>query len=148
MNEFILLQETHSCVKDEIRWRDQFNGELFFSHGKTNSCWVTISFYGSKTIEQANKISDKSGRILLGEVTLNDKLFLLINIYTANTELKQIETLSDLESNLDKVKDIQNKNMFWRWLYCSIWYWSRKRRRKSMFEEEIISKIDSNQIKN
>ena len=44
-------------------------------------------------------------------MTLNDKLFLLINIYTANTELEQIETLSDLESNLDKVKDIQNKNI-------------------------------------
>ena len=44
-------------------------------------------------------------------MTLNDKLFLLINIYTANTELEQIETLSDLEINLDKVKDIQNKNI-------------------------------------
>ena len=44
-------------------------------------------------------------------MTLNDKLFLLINIYTANTELEQIETLSDLESNLDKLKDIQNKNI-------------------------------------
>ena len=44
-------------------------------------------------------------------MTLNDKLFLLINIYTANTELEQIETLSDLESNLDKAKDIQNKNI-------------------------------------
>ena len=30
-----------------------------FLHGKTNSCKVAIEFYGSKTIEQTNKISDK-----------------------------------------------------------------------------------------
>ena len=55
---FIFLQEMHSCINDEIKWRDKFNGELFFSHGKTNSCRVTIGFYGSKTIEQINKVSD------------------------------------------------------------------------------------------
>ena len=51
-NGFIFLQETHSCTNDEIMWRDEFNGELFFSHGKTNSCEVGIGFYGSKTFEQ------------------------------------------------------------------------------------------------
>ena len=34
----------------------------------------------------------------------------LINIYNTNTELEQRETLSDLVSILDKVKDVQNKN--------------------------------------
>ena len=58
-NGFIFVQETRSCINDEIKWRDEFNGELFFSHGKTNSCGVDIGFYGSKTIEQINKISDK-----------------------------------------------------------------------------------------
>ena len=58
-NGFIFLQETHSCVNDEIRWRDEFNGELFFSYGKTNSCGIAIGFYGSKTIEPTNKISVK-----------------------------------------------------------------------------------------
>ena len=58
-NGFVFLQKTQSCINDEIKWRDEFNGELFFSHGKTNSCGVDIGFYGSKTIEQINKISDK-----------------------------------------------------------------------------------------
>ena len=34
----------------------------------------------------------------------------LINIYNTNTKLEQRETLSDLVSILDKVKDVQNKN--------------------------------------
>ena len=71
-NGFIFVQETHSCINDEIKWRDEFNGELFFSHGKTNSCGVAIGFYGSKTIEQINKISDKSERMLLVEARIDD----------------------------------------------------------------------------
>ena len=51
-NGFIFLQETHSCINDEIRWRDEFNGELFFFHGKKKTCGVAIDFYGPKTIEQ------------------------------------------------------------------------------------------------
>ena len=110
-NEFIFLQETHSCINDEIKWREEFKGELVFSHGKTNSRGVAIGFYGSKTIEQINKISDKSGRILLVEATVDDTVFVLINIYNANTESEQLETLLDLVSIIDKVKDIQSKNI-------------------------------------
>ena len=110
-NGFIFLQETHSCINDEIKWRDKFNGELFFSHGKTNSCGVAIILYGSQTIEQMNKISDKSGRILLAEATIDDTVFLLINIYNTNTESEQLESLSDLVSIINKVKDIQSKNI-------------------------------------
>ena len=51
-----------------------------------NSCRVAIC--GSKTIEQTKKISDKSGRILLVEVKIDDTVFVLINIYNANTELE------------------------------------------------------------
>ena len=108
---FIFLQETHSCINDEIKWRGEFNGELFFSHGKTNLCGVAIGFYGSKKIEQINQISDKSGRILLVEATINDTVFVLINIYNANTESEQLEILSDLVSIINKVKDIQRKNI-------------------------------------
>lgn len=37
-NGYIFLQETHSCMNNEIKWGDEFNGKLFFSHGKANSC--------------------------------------------------------------------------------------------------------------
>ena len=103
-NQFIFLQETHSCINYEIKWRDKFNGEFFFSYGKTNSCEVATGFCGSQTIKQANKISDKSGRTLLVKATNDEKVFVLINIYNVNTELEQIETLSDLVSILGKVK--------------------------------------------
>ena len=40
---FIFLQETHSNKDSEKTWSDEFKGQFFFSHGKTNSCSVAIA---------------------------------------------------------------------------------------------------------
>ena len=46
------------------------------TNGKTNSCEVAIGFYVSKTVEQTNKISDKSGGNFLVEA-IDDPVFAL-----------------------------------------------------------------------
>ena len=84
-NGFIFLQETHSSVKDEKLWIDEFEGQLFFSHGKTNSCGVAIGFVGKKALNILNIKRDNLGRILVIEVKIDDSVFVLINIYNANT---------------------------------------------------------------
>ena len=40
---------------------------------------------------------------------IDERLFVLINIYNANNELDQIQTVTDLSKILDCVDDIQNK---------------------------------------
>ena len=95
-NGFIFLQEMHSCINDEIMWTDEFNGELFFSHGKTNSCGVAIGFYGSKTIEQINKISDKSGRILLVEATVDDTVLFILVLEIAFIFIKENKNIKGI----------------------------------------------------
>ena len=49
----LFLQETHSSDAHDtiINWHDDFKGELFFSHGTTNSCRVMIRYLGSKKIK-------------------------------------------------------------------------------------------------
>ena len=44
----------HSSVDDEKRCCDELNGNLYFSHGKTNSCSVSIGYVGSKSFVIAN----------------------------------------------------------------------------------------------
>ena len=85
-NGLIFLQETHSPVKDEKVWSDEFEGQLFFSHGKTNSCGVAIGFVGTKALNILNIKRDYLRRILVIEVKIDDSVFVLINIYNANTE--------------------------------------------------------------
>ena len=105
-NGVIFLQETHSSVKDEKLWNDEFEGQLFFSHGKTNSCGVAIGFVGTKALNILNITRDNLGRILVTEVKIDDSVFVLINIYNANTESEQLHTLNDLVNILETIEDI------------------------------------------
>ena len=76
---------------------------FFFSHGKTN---------GIKKLGVINKKCDNSGRILLLEVNIDDSIFVLINIYNANNEPDQLNSLNDLGEITDCIGDFQNKNTF------------------------------------
>ena len=58
---FLFLQETYLTLKDEVYWTQEFKGQLFFSHGKSNSCGVAICYFGSKNLKIRNKIADKDG---------------------------------------------------------------------------------------
>ena len=62
-------------------------------------------------MEVINKKCDNYGQILLLEINIDDRLFVLINIYNANNELDQVKTLTDLSQILDCVDDIQNKDI-------------------------------------
>ena len=98
-------------IRDEKKWADEFRGKLFFSHGKTNSCGALIGYYGTKKIEVINEKCDNSGRILLLEINIYDRLFELKKIYNANNELDQVKALTNLGEILNCVGDIQNKNI-------------------------------------
>ena len=50
-NGLIFLKDTHSWMSNEKKWEDKFNGKLFFSHIKTNSCGVLICYCGTKKFE-------------------------------------------------------------------------------------------------
>ena len=53
----LFLQKTQYSVETEKQCNDEFKGQLYFSHDKTNSCGVLTGFYGNinvvskKTVE-------------------------------------------------------------------------------------------------
>ena len=49
------LQETHSSSKVEQKWKEDFKGHVFFSHGKANSCGVLTAYFGKKLLMLKNK---------------------------------------------------------------------------------------------
>ena len=101
----------HFSVEDEKMWNDEFGGQLFFSLGKTNSCGVAIGFVGTTTLNILKIRRDNLGRILVIEVKIDDSVFLLINIYNANTKSEQLQTLNDLINILETFKDIRDKSV-------------------------------------
>ena len=92
----LFLQETRSNSTVEQKWKEDFHGKVFFSHGKTNSCRVLIAYFGTEKSTVKKQQTDHSGRILILDVSINDSEYILINLYNANTEKEQIEVLSNL----------------------------------------------------
>ena len=110
-NGFFFLQETHSTVNDEIKGKDDFEGEVLNSHGKSNSFGVLICFIGSKRFFIRNKLSDNDDRILILDGDINDENFFLINLYNPNTKAEQLKTLSKLKQMLTKLHLTQNNDI-------------------------------------
>ena len=65
---------------------------------------------GKKALNILNIKRDNIGCILVIEVKIDNSIFVLINIYNANTESEQLHTLNDLINILETFKDIQNKS--------------------------------------
>ena len=82
----MFLQETYSCEKDEKKWNEHLKGTLFFLHGTTNCCGVAIGYSGAKSFIPEERKTEKKGRLLLLDVTIDAQNFVLVNLYDANTE--------------------------------------------------------------
>ena len=110
-NGFLFLQQTHSTEKNEISWKKDFNGQTFFSHGKSNSCGVLISYFGPYKLIIKKQLRDNDGRILILDLTIDDQSFILINYYNPNTEAPQLEKLEELGNLLATLNISLNNNI-------------------------------------
>ena len=70
-----------------------------------------ICFIGSKRLSIRNKLSDNNGCILILDIDIDDKNFILINLYNPNTEAEQLKTLSKLAEMLTKLHLTQNNKI-------------------------------------
>ena len=105
------LQETHSFVEVEKQRSDNFKVIIFYSHGAINSCGVAIAILGSKSLAVVETKNDEQGRILILDIKICDKELLFVNLYHANTEKKQLDTLTKLSQMLKSIPNIVNRNV-------------------------------------
>ena len=92
-NGILFLQETHSTTSDKGKWKFKFSGPVFYSHGTSNFCDVLITFFGKNKRYVNSQITEKLGRILILDVTIDGTEYILVNIYNANTESEQLKVL-------------------------------------------------------
>ena len=108
----IFQQETHSSVNDERAWKKDFGSDnLYFAHGRSNSCCVAICFCRDININVVKERKDSQGRILILEVSLNDSIIIFINLYNANTEIEHLKTFDALENLLEDFEILPDKNI-------------------------------------
>ena len=77
----MFLQEAHSISNEENARADDFKGQVFSSHGSSNSRGVLIAYVGSQSFVVKNKRNDDTGRILIFNASIDDNDYILVNIY-------------------------------------------------------------------
>ena len=77
----IFLQETHTTKDSENTWRQEWPGEIIFSHGNFNSRGVAILFPKQLDVTVNSQIVDGNGRYILADVTIEDNKLILVNLY-------------------------------------------------------------------
>ena len=93
---FLFLQETHSTVRDEIEWKNDFKGEMFGN------------YLGNKDIKIKNKLCDKEGRILILSISIDNQDLVLVNFYNSNLESEQLNKIQELNTMLTDLNVSQN----------------------------------------
>ena len=87
--DIIFLQETHSTLESEVKWKKTWEGGIYFSHGASNSTGVAILIRKNEDIKVDNIRTICQGRVLLMEITYNTIKYCLVNNYSPNNDDKQ-----------------------------------------------------------
>ena len=84
--DIVLVQETHSNIKTEKRWKNEWGGKIIFSHGETNAKGVAILLDKNLGASIKKIDRDDSGRELFVKVVINDTSYLIGNLYAPNED--------------------------------------------------------------
>ena len=101
-----MLQETHSEENDYVKWKKEFNGDIFLNHGTTNSRGTLIALTKGFDYDKISYTSDNDGRIQILALIFDEKRYLIVNIYNENTEQKQVILLKKCISMLETMQNI------------------------------------------
>ena len=96
--DLFFLQETHSIAATENQWRNEWGAEMISCHGSSNSRGVAILFKNGIDCSINHKIVDPEGRYIILKACIQDKDYVLINVYAPNKDKDQVNFLNKLLS--------------------------------------------------
>ena len=96
--KFYFLQETFSEPSDKTIWKNEWGGDMFFSHGTNHSGGVCILLHPTMTFQMEYSFRNNTGRIVLITILLNSMKLSLCNISAPNNQTDQLEFLQELNN--------------------------------------------------
>ena len=100
--DIIFLQETHSTVKTETQWKNEWAAEIITSHRSSNARGVAILIKAGFDCSIHQQILDPMGRYIIVKAVIKDKTYVLINIYAPNKDKDLINFFKNLFAILQK----------------------------------------------
>ena len=86
-------QETHSSVLNETKWREEWGGDIFFSHGSSAARGTFILFDRNIDKQIHKEIIDRDeGRYVILDITIEGIRLTLACIYAPNNDCPEFFT--------------------------------------------------------
>ena len=95
-----MLQEN-----DFVKWKKEFDGNIFLNHGTTNSRGTLIALTKGFNHDKIS-YTDNEGRVQILALIFDEKRYLIVNVYNENTEQKQVILLKKCISMLETFQNI------------------------------------------
>lgn len=100
--DFYFIQETHACAADESFWKNQWGCEMWFSNGSNRSAGVVI-LKGKFKGQILHKEKDDSGRLIILVCEIDQRQFILVNIYATNDNVRNRVLFQNVEFRLGQL---------------------------------------------
>jgi len=84
--DIVLWQETHSIIQDEKCWKKEWEGEMYFSHGKRDARGVMVLIKNGSSVKVKESVSDIEGRLIFLKSEIGGKDTLIVNLYAPNED--------------------------------------------------------------
>ena len=110
-NEILFSQETHSTFNYKSISKNDFNVPVYYARGTSQSCGVLIAFFGNLNISANKQVGGKNGRIPILDVNIDEIRYVLVHIYNANTEVEQVQVLSELSELVKNINFSQENRI-------------------------------------
>ena len=69
-----------------MQWKNEWGAEMLFSHGSPNSCGTAVLFSNNTNYKLLSTIPDPLGRLIILKIQINEKVYVLVNIYVPNKD--------------------------------------------------------------
>ena len=102
----ICLQETHATEAIQDMWRNDWGGEIYWSHGVSDARGVAILIPKNSEFEPLKHSIDDAGRYQLLQFSYGSEKFVLVNIYAPNRDTPQF-----FSEVINKMMDIEGKKI-------------------------------------
>ena len=80
-NMIVYLQETHSTPEVEQHWKDEWNGYIIFSHGRSQSRGLAVLIPKTPSWDIKDIIADSNGRYIILKICNDNECYILVNVY-------------------------------------------------------------------
>ena len=82
-----------------MQWKNEWGGEILFLHGRPNSCGTVILIRNNTNYSVLSTTRYPLGRFIILKIQIDDKVYVLVNIYAPNKDKDLIQFFSKITWN-------------------------------------------------